>query len=96
MKLFHVLHHEFMGVIEPPLADEMLFYTASSLKKAIAMIKRAHTCPWSWWEIQVQDLDRQEWPEHFGYYGPRGGKLAAQPWAKCLALFQAARKRGEI
>jgi len=96
MKLFHVVHHEFMGATEDPRADEMLFYTASSLKKALAMIRRAHTCKWSWWEIQTQKLDCLEWPEHLGYYGPRGGKLKEAPREECLATFLEARKSGVI
>jgi len=96
MKLFHVLHHEIMGPNDRCRDDGMLFFTASSLKKAVAMIKQAHVARWSWWEIQTQQLDGLNWPEHLGYYGPRGGKLAEAPYEKCLAIFLEERKQGRI
>lgn len=98
MKLFHVFHHEIMGATNAPRTDEMLFYTASTLKKALAMIKRSHVSKWSWWEIQTQELDTMEWPKHLGSYGPRAGKLkksqAAAHYEKCLAIFLEERKHG--
>ncbi|WP_198000879.1 hypothetical protein [Gimesia fumaroli] len=48
-------------------------------KTALELIKKYHVVRWSWWEIRVQDLDSQEWPEHVGYFGRRGGKLARPP-----------------
>ena len=95
MKVFIVLHHEIMGL--PPhgcRADEMLFYTCTSMKKALELIKKSHVDRWSWWEIQVQDMDNLEWPEHVGYYGRRGGKLAKPPYEKCLELFKNVRPNG--
>lgn len=89
MKIFIVLHHEIMGTTDDDLrADTMVFYTASSLKKALDLIKKSGVCRWSWWEIQVQDLDSHDWPERVGYYGPRGGKLAKPPYDKCVAIFK--------
>jgi hypothetical protein len=93
MKVYIVLHHEFMGALDDYRVDEMVFFTASSIKKAVALIKRSSVDPWSWWEIQVQDLDDHEWPEHVGYYGRRGGKIAKPPYEKCLQLFTKDRRR---
>lgn len=57
-------------------------------KTALELIKKYHVVRWSWWEIRVQDLDSQEWPEHVGYFGRRGGKLARPPCEKCVAVFK--------
>jgi hypothetical protein len=38
MKIFIVLHHEIMGPLDNLRADEMVFFTASSLKKALNLI----------------------------------------------------------
>jgi hypothetical protein len=88
MKIFIVLHHEIMGTSGQYRADEMVFYTSSSLDKALEVIKKSGVCRWSWWEIQVSELDGNDWPEHVGYYGLRGGRLAKPPFAKCVALFE--------
>ncbi len=88
MKIFIVVHHEIMGPPDDLRDDEMQFYTASSLKKALKLIRESHVDRWSWWEIQVQELDGHEWPEHVGYYGPRGGKLAQPPVEKCKQLYK--------
>ncbi len=88
MKIFIVLHHEIMGTADDYRADEMVFYTASSLKKAVDLIKKSRVDRWSWWEVQVQDLDSHDWPERVGYYGLRGGKLAKPPYDKCVAIFK--------
>ena len=88
MKIFLVLHHEIMGTLERHGADEMVFYTASSMKKALELIKKSWVDKWSWWEIQVQELDGNEWPEHVGYYGRKGGKLRAAPHKKCVEIFK--------
>ena len=88
MKIYIVLHHEIMGPPNNYRADEMVFYTCSSMKKALALIKGSGVDRWSWWEIQVQDLDDQEWPEHVGYYGLRGGKLKKPPYEKCVEIFK--------
>jgi hypothetical protein len=89
MKILLVLHHEIMGTPGKYRADEMVFWTTSSIKKALDLIRRSGGCNWSWWEIQVQELDSQEdHPKHVGYYGLRGGKLAKPPYDKCLALFK--------
>ena len=77
-----------MGTPQDWRVDEMVFYTCTSLKKAIELIKKCHVVRWSWWEIQVQDIDSQEWPEHVGYYGRRGGKLAMPPYEKCVDIFK--------
>ena len=43
MKIFIVLHHEIMGTPDDCRADEMVFYTCDSLKKALNLkIGRAH------------------------------------------------------
>lgn len=87
MKIYIVLHHEIAGPPEYLRADEMVFYTASSMKKALDLIRRTGVELWSWWEIQIQDLDSPKWPEHVGYYGHRGGKLAKPPYDKCKKIF---------
>ena len=91
MKIFIVLHHEIMGTPEDCRADEMVFYTCDSLKKAINLIRKSGVDRWSWWEIQSQELNGHDWPEPVGYYGLRGGKLAKPPYDKCVELFKEAR-----
>ncbi len=88
MRIFIVLHHEIMGTPDNYRADEMVFYTASSMKKALDLIKKTGVSRWSWWEIQMQDLDNFNWPEHVGYYGLRGGRLAKPPYEKCVERFK--------
>ncbi|HEY0982155.1 hypothetical protein [Schlesneria sp.] len=88
MKIFIVLHHEIMGVPGNYRADEMVFYAARSLTKALELIKKTHVSRWSWWEIQVCELDDSEWPEHIGYFGRRGGKIAKPPYDKCIVIFE--------
>ena len=92
MKVFIVLHHEIMGTPRNCRADEMVFYTCSTMEKALELIKRSTVDRWSWWEIQVQDMDSLEWPEHVGYYGRRGGKLAKPPYEKCVEIFKMERR----
>ena len=91
MKIYIVLHHEIMGTPEDFRADEMVFYTCDSLEKAIDSIRGSRVDRWSWWEIQSQELNSHDWPEHVGYYGLRGGKLASPPYGKCVELFKNAR-----
>jgi hypothetical protein len=87
-KVYIVLHHEIMGGKERPVRDEMVFFVASSLAKAISLIKISGVCRWSWWEIQEQQLDSHDWPTHIGYYGLRGGKLKKPPaFDKCVQLY---------
>lgn len=93
MKIFIVLHHEIMGSPEDYRSDEMVFYTCDSIRKAISLIRKSRVDRWSWWEIQSQELNRQEWPEHVGYYGLRGGKLAKPPYEKCVEQFKKARSQ---
>lgn len=81
-----------MGTPQDWRADEMVFYTCTSLEKALDLIRKSGVVRWSWWEIQVQDMDSPEWPEHVGYYGRRGGKLARPPYEKCVEIF---RKEGD-
>ena len=71
MKIFIVLHDEIMGTPEDCRADEMVFYTCDSMKKAINLIRKSGVDRWSWWEIQSQELNRLDWPEHVGYYSLR-------------------------
>ncbi len=92
MKVFLVLHHEIMGTPDNCRADEMVFYTCTSMKRALEHIKKTHEDRWSWWEIQSQETNRWEWPEHVGYYGRRGGQLANPPYKECVELFQKARR----
>ncbi len=92
MKVFIVVHHEIMGTPDDCRVDEMMFYTCKSLKKALELIKKSSVDRWSWWEIRVQDMDDLEWPEHVGYYGRRGGKLAKPPYEKCVAIFKKERR----
>lgn len=87
-----MLHHEIMGSPDHFRADEMLFYTCTSLKKALELIKKTSVDRWSWWEIQVQDMDTLKWPEHVGYYGRRGGKLAKRHYEKCVEIFKQERR----
>ena len=91
MTVFIVLHHEIMGTSEDCWADEMVYYTCDSLKKAINLIRKSGVARWSWWEIQSQELNRRDWPDHVGYYGLRGGKLAKAPYEKCVELFRNSR-----
>jgi hypothetical protein len=88
MRIFIVLHHEIMGTRECYRDDEMVFYTASSMNKALDLIKTSHVCKWSWWEIQKQELDSDEWPKRVSYYGRRGGKLTKAPYEKCAEIFK--------
>jgi hypothetical protein len=92
MKIFIVLHHEIMGTAENLRADEMAFYTCRSFERALSLIKSSRVDPWSCWEIQTQELDGDEWPEHVGYYGLRGGKLSKPPYEKCVELFKKERR----
>lgn len=82
-----------MGTLEDYRADDMVFYTCNSLKKALNLIRRSRVDRWSWWEIQSQELNSHDWPEHLGYYGLRGGKLAKAPYEKCVELFIEARSK---
>lgn len=41
MQIFIVLHHEIMGTPEDCRADEMVFYTYDSMKKAINLIRKS-------------------------------------------------------
>jgi hypothetical protein len=93
MRIFIVLHHEIMGAPDDCRADEMVFYTCDSLKEAINLIRTSSVERWSWWEIQSQELNSHDWPEHVGYYGLRGGKLTKAPYEKCVALFKRARSK---
>jgi hypothetical protein len=87
-KVYIVLHHEIMGGKENPVRDEMVFWVASSLKQALAMIKRSWVCRWSWWEIQQVRMDSHDWPTHVGFYGRRGGELKRPPsFQKCVKLY---------
>ena len=90
MKIYIVLHHEIMGTPENCRADEMVFYTCDSLKKALRLIKKSRVDRWSWWEIQSQELNSLEWPQHVGFYGARAGALPKPPYDKCVALFKKA------
>ena len=92
MKIFIVLHHEIMGTPDDFRADEMVFYTCDSMDKALDLVRNAHVDRWSYWEIQTQELNHWEWPEHVGYYGLRGGKLAKQPYQKCVEIFKKERR----
>ena len=93
MRIYIVLHHEIMGALDDCRADEMVFYTCDSLKEAINLIRKSSVERWSWWEIQSQELNSHDWPEHVGYYGLRGGKLTKAPYEKCAVLFKKARSK---
>ena len=73
--------------------DEMVFYTCDSMKKALRLIKKSRVDRWSWWEIQSQELNSLEWPQHVGFYGARAGALPKPPYDKCVALFKKARSK---
>ena len=88
MKAFIVLHHEIMGDPDDCRVDEMLFYICTSMGKALELIRTTHVDRWSWWEIQVQDMDTPEWPEHVGYYGRRGGRPGKPAYDKCVETFK--------
>jgi hypothetical protein len=90
-KVYIVLHHEiFECKTGGYVADEMVFYVVSSMAGAIRCIKNSHVDPYSWWEIQQAILDdpSQDWPEHVGYYGRKGGRLKNPPYEKCVAIFE--------
>lgn len=88
MKVFLVLHHEIMGTPDDCHANEMVFYTCHSMNKALELIKRSSVARWSWWEVQEQEMDSLQWPQHVGYFGRRGGKLATSPYERCLEIFK--------
>lgn len=88
MKIYIVLHHEIMGTPADCRTDEMVFYTCTSIERALELIRTSHVVRWSWWEIQVQNFDDSEWPEHIGWYGRRGGKLSKPPYEKCVRLYR--------
>ena len=69
MEIFIVLHHEIMGTPDNFRADEMVFFTCTSMKKALGLIKKSGVVHWSWWEIESQDVNSMDWPERVGYYG---------------------------
>ena len=92
MKIYIVLHHEifYNGGDVPYRADEMVFYTASSMENALKMIRKAGVDCWSWWEIQSQRVDDPsgDWPEHVGYYDRRGRQIESPPFDKCVKLYK--------
>lgn len=91
-KIYLVLHHEIMGVPGNYRADEMIFYTASSLSHSLKLIKESHVDRWSWWEIQVHDMNSTSWPEHVGFFGRRGGRIARPSFEKYVAIFEKERR----
>jgi len=92
MKLYIVLHHE---IFYGEHVDEMVFFVASSLEKAIEMIKESYgVSSYSWWEIQSYELDTLDWPEHVGWYGRKGGKLKEPPFHKALKAYEKEHKDG--
>ena len=88
MKIFIVLHHEIMNTSNCHRADEMVFYTASSMEESRGTYQESGSQSVVVVAIQSQDLDSNEWPEHVGYYGLRGGKLAKPPYDKCVEIFK--------
>ncbi len=87
-QLYLVLHHEIIQHGSEYVTDEMVFQIASSLQKALEYIRTTRVDSHSWWEIQVTTLDNGDWPEHYGWYGHRGGKLKKQPYEKALAAYK--------
>jgi hypothetical protein len=63
---------------------------AGDWNKAINLIRKSGVYRWSWWGIQTQELNNPDLPEHIGYYGLRGSKLAKAPYEKCVELFKRA------
>jgi hypothetical protein len=89
MRIYLVLHHEiFQRGPHDYFADDVVFHVASSHENALAYIKRVHVDPYSWWEIQAVTVNGMDDPEHVGWYGRRGGKLAHPPFNKAVALFK--------
>jgi hypothetical protein len=90
VKVYILLHHEIFQHGKSYLADPMVFYVLSSLRKALEAIKKSSVESYSWWEIQEQVLDDPDgnWPEHVGYYGRRGGKLSRPPYKKAVAMYK--------
>ena len=86
MKIYIILHLEVMGTPSNLRMDEMVFYTTSSLKRALAIIKggkrKLRVSKWSYWQVQVQKLNVPEWPEHVGYYGRTGKKIKHPCYSK--------------
>lgn len=76
MKVYIVLHHE---IFSGERIDEMVFYVASSLKKAKELIKESGVDEWSWWEIQSYEIDEPDWPEHLGWYSTITGRRIKNP-----------------
>ena len=83
--VYLVLHYEIIG--EPHYVDEMIFYVCSSLEKAVEFIKTSKVSEWSWWEIQEQEVDLQEWPNRIGLYNRLGDKIEAAPIMECTKIF---------
>ncbi len=86
--IYIVLHHEVFCRGGEYYADEMVFQVASSVKKALTYIRTTSVAPYSWWEIQVTTLDSGDCPEHYGWYGLRGGKLRKRPYKKAVAAYE--------
>jgi hypothetical protein len=87
--VFLVLHHEIMlRGQDCYFADEVVFYVASSLERAIQYIKRVSVEEYSWWEIEQLAVDSMDDPIRVGWYGRRGGRLKAAPFDKSLAAFK--------
>jgi hypothetical protein len=88
-RLYLVLHHEiFCRGQDAYHADEMVFHVASTLEKALKYIRESHVEPYSWWEIQLVDLDGEDWPERIGLYGRRGGELKKAPFEKAVQAYK--------
>jgi hypothetical protein len=87
-KIYIVLHHEIMLLGNEYVADEMVFQVASSMRRALAYIRSYWVEPYSWWEIQETAIDNPDWPEHYGWYGRRGGKLNHAPYKRALAAYK--------
>jgi hypothetical protein len=87
-KIYLLIHHEIFHRGEEYVDDEMVFQVASSVEKALEYIRICHVESYSWWEIQETSIDSAEWPEHYGWYGRRGGKLKNAPYKRAVAAYQ--------
>jgi hypothetical protein len=92
VKIYLVLHHEIMQRGRNHyFADDVVLHVASSPRKALAHVRSTSVAPFSWWEIQEQTVDDEEWPTHLGWYGRRGGKLKHPPFARAVEVYKRCR-----
>ena len=92
-----VTHCEYMGTIEHPHIDEMVFCVSSSLKAAESYIRSIGVDPHSWWLIQNYEIDIDDggdMEQHF--YSHKGKSLKQPPYKYAEYHFKQKRKREKV